>query len=86
VLESVARRFELTGGNLKNVVLDAVFRAVARTPEGEPVRVTPDDLLLGVAREHLKEGRPLSPGAFGRDRLAKVEEDLALNQPAGGPR
>jgi hypothetical protein len=80
VLDPIARRFELTGGNLKNVVLDAVFRAVARAAESDPVVVTPDDLLLGVAREYLKEGRTLSPGVFGRERLAAVERELALDR------
>lgn len=78
VLDGIAKRFELTGGNLKNVVLDAVFRAAAETPPADPVRVTPTHLLLGVAREYLKEGLTLSPAAFGRDRADEIKRLLEL--------
>ena len=61
-LDEFAQRFELTGGNIRNVVLDACYRAVER----DDATVTTRDLAAGVAREFQKSGRPVMRGEFGR--------------------
>ena len=50
-LKPIADRFELSGGSLKNAVLDAVFRVVSKLGSVDrPIVIKPDDLVLGVAR------------------------------------
>ena len=50
---ALAERFELSGGAITNVVRYAAIRAVRRkTP-----LITQDDLLDGIAKERLKEGK-----------------------------
>jgi hypothetical protein len=78
VLKPVADRFELSGGNLKNVVVDAAFRAVANTTTGPTVTIR--ELLLGVARETQKEGKPLSVVTFGKEWYGFVEKELRLGR------
>jgi hypothetical protein len=78
-LRPVAERFDLTGGNLKNVLLDAAFRAVAASAGGAPV-LTTRDLVLGVAREYQKDGKPVSVATFGKDWFAVVERELKLGR------
>lgn len=61
-LRDLADQFELTGGNIRNVVLDACFRAM-----DAPERVvTLRQLVAGTAREYQKHSRPVTPGEFGR--------------------
>lgn len=52
----IARQFEMTGGNLKNVALDAAFRA-ASDARREPRKIEMQDLIRAVAAELRKEGR-----------------------------
>lgn len=67
VLAPVAERLtELSGGNLRNVVVDAVFRAVEETAGGT-VQVRIEHLILAAAREYLKMGLLVAPATFGRD-------------------
>jgi hypothetical protein len=61
-LRELADRFELTGGNIRNVVLDACFRAIE---EDEGV-VTLRHLVAGTAREYQKNARPVTRGDFAR--------------------
>jgi hypothetical protein len=61
-LRDLADRFELTGGNIRNVVLDACFRAL---DDDEPI-VTIRQLVAGTAREYQKTARPVTRGEFGR--------------------
>lgn len=77
VLRPVAERFDLTGGNLKNVLLDATFRAVSAAADGTPV-LTTRDLILGVAREYQKDGKSVSVATFGKDWFAVVEREMKL--------
>jgi energy-coupling factor transporter ATP-binding protein EcfA2 len=77
VLKPVAERFDLTGGNLKNVLLDATFRAVSAAADGTPV-LTTRDLILGVAREYQKDGKSVSVATFGKDWFAVVEREMKL--------
>ena len=61
-LGELANRFELTGGNIRNVVLDACFRAMATEEE----RITLRHVIAGIAREYQKMSRPVTEGEFGR--------------------
>jgi SpoVK/Ycf46/Vps4 family AAA+-type ATPase len=79
VIRPVAERFDLTGGNIKNVLLDATFRAVASSGGGTPV-LTPRDLILGVAREFQKDGKAVSVATFGKDWFALVERELRFGR------
>jgi len=61
-LNEISERFELTGGNIRNVVVDACYRALE---DGEgPVTVR--HLAASTAREFQKSARPVTQGEFGR--------------------
>jgi len=62
-LDEMAQRFELTGGSIRNVVLDACFRAIE---EGEGRPLTSRHLVASAAREYQKLARPVTRGDFGR--------------------
>jgi hypothetical protein len=61
-LDELSQRFELTGGNIRNVVLDACYRALE---EGDGP-VTTRHLAASTAREFQKTARPVTQGDFGR--------------------
>lgn len=71
-LLALSQRFALSGGNIKNVVVDAAFRAVA---EGSDA-ITLEHLVLGIGREWQKMGKALTRGDFGADYYAWVEAAL----------
>jgi len=74
-LRVLAKQFTLSGGNIKNVVLDAAFRAMAEAgPEGAKISVR--HLVLGIAREEQKMGRALTRGDFGEEFHAWVKEEI----------
>jgi SpoVK/Ycf46/Vps4 family AAA+-type ATPase len=75
-LKLLAARFQLAGGSIKNVVLDAAFRALARDQD-QPVTVTTRDLVISTAREYQKLGLPITKGEFGEDWYGWVEELLS---------
>lgn len=75
-LDEVASKFKLAGGNWKNIVIDATYRALADKAEGEPVTVTKRHLLASIAREFQKQGKPLTPGEFGKRYYEWVKEDI----------
>jgi hypothetical protein len=58
----IAERFEMSGGSIRNAVLDASFRAV---DSGRDV-ITARHLIAGIAREHQKVSHPVTRGEFGR--------------------
>jgi hypothetical protein len=62
-IDEISQRFELTGGSIRNVVLDACFRALA---EGEARPLGSRHLIASTAREYQKLSRPVSYGDFGR--------------------
>jgi SpoVK/Ycf46/Vps4 family AAA+-type ATPase len=64
-LRELADRFALSGGGIRNVVLDAAFRAAAEAGKKERPKITIKHLVLGVAREYQKLSRPVTPGEFG---------------------
>jgi hypothetical protein len=76
-LDQVAQRFELTGGNIRNVVLDACFRALDNRDE----RVTTRHLIASTAREYQKISRPVTRGDFGRFYDWAMEDVIAPSPP-----
>ena len=84
VLKPVTDRFELTGGNLKNVLLDATFRAITGATAGAPILMA-RDFVLGVAREYQKEGKPVSVATFGKEWFGLVERELQLGRATAPP-
>lgn len=80
-LSRLTERFSLSGGSIRNIVLDATFRALARqASQGEQAKtmVTLRDLVLGTAREYQKQGKPLTAGEFGEQFYEWIEEDILL--------
>jgi AAA+ superfamily predicted ATPase len=71
---ALANRFKLTGGNLKNVVLDATYQAVAVKPSA-PL-VTTSYLVLAIGREYLKLGKPITLTEFGQEYYPAVSKKL----------
>ena len=73
-LEAIAARFRLSGGNLRNVVIDAAFRALAESGDGSP-EISLRHLVIGTAREYQKLGRPVAKADFGEELYALLGED-----------
>ena len=65
-LQAVADRFQLTGGSIANVALDAVFRAVT-APGAGSAEVTLAHLAAAIAGEYRRLGKPITRGEFGGD-------------------
>ncbi len=63
-IEAYASRFELNGGNLKNVVMDAAFRAIQSGQS--PLTITMRHLIQATAREFRKLSRPVTAATFGK--------------------
>lgn len=61
-LDEMAQRFELSGGNIRNVVLDACYRALDDADQ----RISARHLAASTAREFQKLARPVTRGEFGR--------------------
>jgi AAA+ superfamily predicted ATPase len=82
-LQILAERFRLTGGSIKNVVVDATFRSlVGYDPgSGQPPRVQMSHLVLSVAREYQKLGIPLTKGEFGESYYNYVENKILAPEP-----
>ena len=76
-LASIAERFRLSGGNLRNVVIDAAFRALAEAGDGRP-EINLRHLVIGTAREYQKLGKPVAKAEFGEELYALLGDD-ALN-------
>jgi AAA+ superfamily predicted ATPase len=74
VLMDLAERFKLSGGSWKNIVVDATFRA-AVSPNHRPV-LTDRHLILSVAREYQKLGKPLIRGEFGEAQFRIIEQEI----------
>ena len=76
VIMDLAERFALSGGSIRNVVVDAAFRALDAAGGGAPL-VTPAHLAVALAREYQKLGQPLTRSAFGSELYAMAEADGA---------
>lgn len=61
-LDDLAERFELSGSEIRNVIITAAHEAVDRGPDAV---VTHEDLVRAVVREHRKLGRHLTASALG---------------------
>lgn len=72
-LDDVAQRFELTGGNIRNAVLDACYRAV----DNDDDSITTRHLIASTAREYQKISRPVTQGDFGRFYDWAMEDVIA---------
>jgi SpoVK/Ycf46/Vps4 family AAA+-type ATPase len=71
-LEGIAARFALTGGNIRNAVIDAAFRALAVGSEKIGLR----DLVDAIGRGYQKVGKPITQGEFGADFYNWVVADI----------
>jgi SpoVK/Ycf46/Vps4 family AAA+-type ATPase len=80
-LDELADRFELSGGNIRNVVLDACFRAV-KTPDRV---LTVRHLVASAAREYQKIGHSVSRGEFGPVFYEWAMEDVIAPTLAAEP-
>jgi SpoVK/Ycf46/Vps4 family AAA+-type ATPase len=78
-LNDLAGRFELAGGSIQNVVLDASYRALGCDP---PV-ITLRHLIAGVTRESQKISRPITAVEFGERYYQWAIEDVLA--PAATP-
>lgn len=81
VLRELAARFQLSGGSIRNVVIDAGFRALS--VGGVPPRITPRHLAASLAREYQKLGKPLTVVEFGAELYPWVEEDVLMSARPG---
>ncbi len=76
-LQVLAERFKLAGGSLKNIVIDAAFRALNALPETETLeRISQRHLVVSVAREYQKQGKPITKGDFGDPFFGWIQEDI----------
>ncbi len=76
-LRKLAARFEISGGNIRNVVLDAMFRSYGTRSSVLTLR----HLVDGMARECQKLGRPILAPEFGEQFYAWVVEDILDPKP-----
>ncbi|MBK9749007.1 MAG: ATP-binding protein [Chloroflexi bacterium] len=73
----LARRFQLAGGNIKNVVVDAAIRALEEREKSRgELRLRLRHLIAGVTREYQKLGKPITPGDFGEPFYEWAVEDI----------
>jgi AAA+ superfamily predicted ATPase len=71
-LPRVADRFSLSGGSIRNIAIEAMFRALAKERETLALR----DVVASVAREYQKLGRPITKGEFGEPFYGWVLADV----------
>ncbi|MCG8353896.1 MAG: AAA family ATPase [Chloroflexales bacterium] len=76
-LATLAAQFRLAGGSIKNIVVDAAFRALAEA-DGAAPNVTMRHLIAGTVREYQKLGKPITKGEFSPTFYAWVEQDALL--------
>jgi AAA+ superfamily predicted ATPase len=75
-IRPLAEQFRLSGGSLKNIVIDAAFRALAGAGPGETPVITQRHLVAATGREYQKLGKPITKGVFGEAFYAWIEEDV----------
>ena len=73
----LANQFELTGAQIRNAVLSAAYRALADAPQGQKPVINMRHLVLAVASELVKVGKPPTRGIFGAEFYRYVEEEAA---------
>jgi hypothetical protein len=77
-LDELAVRFELTGGSIRNIALDACYRALAV----DSPAITLRQVIASTAREYQKFGRPVTRGEFGQRFFEWAMEDIVSPAPA----
>ncbi len=75
-LALLSEQFELSGGSLKNIVVDAAYRALAAAKDGKTPKITVRHLVAAIAREHQKQGKPITRGQFGEQYYRWIEVDI----------
>jgi hypothetical protein len=78
-LHALAEAFPLAGGNIKAIVVAAAFRACAEESQPATARAPRPDLslrhlVIGVAREHEKLGKPVTQAEFGAEWHGWVQQ------------
>jgi SpoVK/Ycf46/Vps4 family AAA+-type ATPase len=73
-LRALATQVKLPGGSLRNIVVDAAFRALPES-EGEH-EIELRHLVLATGREYQKLGKPITKGEFGQKFYAWLEQEL----------
>ncbi len=73
----LARQFSIAGGSIRNIAVDAAFRALAEA-QGQAPRLRLRHLALGTAREYQKLGRPITRGEFGDTFYQWVAQSILL--------
>lgn len=71
-VDEVAARFELTGGSIRNIALDACYRALA----AQSASITLRQVIASTAREYQKYGRAVTRGEFGQDFFDWALQDV----------
>jgi hypothetical protein len=71
-LARLAARFDLSGGNIRNIILDAMFRACS----SDDSTLTLRHVAGGVGREYQKLGRPITSTEFGETFYNWILQDL----------
>jgi AAA+ superfamily predicted ATPase len=71
----LAQRCQLSGGSIRNVVLNAAFRALADAGDSKPT-ITMHHLVLAAAREYQKLGKPITKADFGQPYYGWIEETI----------
>jgi hypothetical protein len=79
-LKGLSDLFRLSGGQISNIVVDAAFRALAEAGDSQP-KITLRHLVLAIAREYQKMGKPITKGKFGETFYNWIERDILLTKP-----
>ncbi len=74
-LRGLAERFRFSGGEIKNIVVDAAFRALAEAGASSP-EITRQHLVLAIAREFQKTGKPITAKDFGAPDFEWVRREI----------
>jgi hypothetical protein len=75
-LATIADRFALAGGSIRNVALDATFMAVAES-NGSPPAVCLRHVVAATAREYEKLRKPVTVGEFGGEFFELIQPRFA---------
>ena len=78
-LRDVANRFSLSGGSIRNVAIEAAYRALA----SNRTKVSLRDIIDSIAREYQKIGRPITQGDFGAQFYQWAIADVIAPHPSG---
>lgn len=78
-VHALAVRFRLTGGNIKNIAVEAAVRALHESKVKDcPLRLLLRHIIAATAREYQKLGKPVTRGEFGEPFYDWVLEDVMV--------